>query len=140
MEPLSATVAAIVTGFLTKGAAAIAQQVGEAASNAAQTLAQAVLDRLRADPLEERTVERYEQDPETQQPAIEAAIKDLVATDEAFAARLQELVTTYREAAGTTSVINVGGDVDGPIVQGDHNVVIEGTSGTVRIGGSADET
>jgi NAD(P)H-dependent FMN reductase len=140
MEPLSATVAAIVTGFLTKGAAAIAQQVGEAASNAAQTLAQAVLDRLKADPLEERTVERYEQDPETQQPAIEAAIKDLVATDEAFAARLQELVTTYREAAGTTSVINVGGDVDGPIVQGDRNVVIEGTSGTVRIGGSADET
>jgi len=140
MEPLSATVAAIVTGFLTKGAAAIAQQVGEAASNAAQTLAQAVLDRLKADPLEERTVERYEQDPETQQPAIEAAIKDLVATDEAFASRLQELVTTYREAAGTTSVINVDGDVDGSIVQGDHNVVIDRTTGTVRIGGSADET
>jgi NAD(P)H-dependent FMN reductase len=140
MEPLSATVAAIVTGFLTKGAAAIAQQVGEAASNAAQTLAQAVLDRLKADPLEERTVERYEQDPETQQPAIEAAIKDLVATDEAFAARLQELVATYREAAGTASAINIGGDVDGSIVQGDHNVVIDRTTGTVRIDRSADET
>jgi len=140
MEPLSATVAAIVTGFLTKGAAAIAQQVGEAASNAAQTLAQAVLDRLKADPLEERTVERYEQDPETQQPAIEAAIKDLVATDEAFAARLQELVATYRAAAGTVSAIDVDGDVDGSIVQGDHNVVIDRTTGTVRIGGDADET
>ena len=140
MEPLSATVAAIVTGFLAKGAAAIAQQVGEAASNAAQTLAQAVLDRLKADPLEERTVERYEQDPEAQQPAIEAAIKDLVATDEAFAARLQELVATYRAAAGTVSAIDVDGDVDGSIVQGDHNVVIDRTTGTVRIGGDADET
>jgi hypothetical protein len=139
MEPLSATVAAIVTGFLARGAAAITQQVGEAASNAAQTLAKAVLDRLRADPLEERTVERYEQAPEAQQPAIEAAIKDLVASDEAFAARLQELVATYREAAGTGPSITAG-DVGGSIVQGDRNVVVDRTSGTVRIGDGADET
>jgi hypothetical protein len=140
MEPLSATVAAIVTGILAKGAAAMTQQVGQAASNAAQALAQAVLDRLRSDPLEERTVERYEQAPEAQQPAIEAAIKDVVANDEAFAARLQELVTAYREAAGTGSNITVGGDVGGSIVQGDGNVVIDRTTGTVRTGGSADET
>lgn len=139
MEPLSATVAAIVTGFLAKGAAAMTQQVGQAASNAAQTLAQAVLDRLRADPLEERTVERYEQAPEAQQPAIEAAIKDLLASDEAFAARLQELVTAYRKAAGTGPSITAR-DVGGSIVQGDRNVVVDRTSGTVRIGDSADET
>ncbi len=137
LEPLSAAVAAIVTGFLAKGAAAITQQVGEAASNAARTLAQAVLDRLKADPLEERTVERYEQEPEAQQAAIEAAIADVVAADEAFAARLEGLVATYREAAGTTS-ISVGGSVGGSIVQGDNNQVIDRTSGTIRIGGGAE--
>ena len=63
MEPLSATVAAIVTGLLTKGVAALTKEVGEAASNAAQTLAQAVLDRLKSDLLEQRTVDRYQQDP-----------------------------------------------------------------------------
>jgi hypothetical protein len=81
MEPLSATVAAIVTGFLTKGAAALGQQVGEAAADAARTLAQAVLDRLKADPAEQRTVERYEADPEALEPAVEAAIDDAMAMD-----------------------------------------------------------
>ena len=140
MEPLSATVAAIVTGFLTKGAAAVARQVGEAASNAAQTLAQAVLDRLKSDPAEERTVERYEADPARQQSAIEAAIADLVASDAAFAARLEQLVATYRQASGDTTTISIAGNVGGPVVQGNRNTVIGDTSGTVRIGGDADET
>ena len=133
MEPLSATVAAIVTGFLTKGAAAVAKQVGEAASNAAQTLAQAVLDRLKTDPKEERTVERYEQDPAAQQPALEAAVADLVAADAAFAAQLEQLVTTYREASGVVNAISIGGSVGGSVVQGSHNTVVGDTSGTVRI-------
>ena len=133
MEPLSATVAAIVTGFLTKGATAVAKQVGEAASNAAQTLAQAVLDRLKADPKEERTVERYEQDPATQQPAFEAAVADLVAADAAFAAQLEQMVSTYREASGDVSTISIGGSVGGSVVQGSDNTVVGDTSGTVRI-------
>ena len=133
MEPLSATVAAIVTGFLTKGAAAVAKQVGEAASNAAQTLAQAVLDRLKADPKEERTVERYQEDPEKQQPAFEAAIADLVAADAAFAAQLEQMVSTYREASGDVSTISIGGSVGGSVVQGSGNTVVGDTSGTVRI-------
>ena len=133
MEPLSATVAAIVTGFLTKGATAVAKQVGEAASNAAQTLAQAVLDRLKADPKEERTVERYEQDPAAQQPAFEAAVADLVATDAAFAAQLEQLVATYREASGDVNTISIGGSVGGSVVQGSGNTVVGDTSGTVRI-------
>ena len=133
MEPLSATVAAIVTGFLTKGATEVAKQVGEAASKAAQTLAQAVLDRLKADPKEERTVERYEKDPATQQPAFEAAIADLVAADAAFAAQLEQLVGTYREASGDVSTISIGGNVGGSVVQGNHNTLVGDTSGSVRI-------
>jgi len=139
MEPLSATVAAIVTGFLAKGAAAISAEVGEAAANAARTLAQAVLDRLKADPSEERTVERYQTDPEKQQSGIEAAIEQAVTQDEAFAARLQELVATY-QAARTGPAISVGGNVGGSVVQGNNNQVITQTTGTIRIGDGPDET
>lgn len=140
MEPLSATVAAIVTGFLTKGASEVAKQVGEAASHAAQTLAQAVLDRLRTDPKEERTVERYEGDPAAQQPALEAAVADLVAADAAFAAQLEQLVSAYREASGDVSTISIGGSVGGSVVQGSNNTVVGDTSGTVRIGADDDQT
>ena len=137
MEPLSATVVAIVTGVISKGVAGLAKQVGEAASNVAQTLAQAVLDRLRQDPLEQRTVERYEEDPVGQQASVEAAIGDQLANDDAFAARLQELVKAYEDARAASGIA-IGGDVDGNVVQGDENVVVKTNTGTIRYGTGPD--
>jgi hypothetical protein len=139
MEPLSATVAAIVTGFLTKGAAALGQQVGEAAADAARMLAQAVLDRLKADPAEQRTVERYEADPEALEPAVEAAIDDAMAKDEAFAAQLEQLVASFREAAGPRAVTIIG-NVGGSVVVGDRNQVIDRSSGTISMNSDPNDT
>ena len=139
MEPLSATVAAIVTGFLTKGAAALGQQVGEAAADAARTLAQAVLDRLKADPAEERTAERYEANPEALAPAVEAAIDEAVAKDQAFATQLEQLVATFREAAGPRAV-SIIGNVGGSVVVGDRNQVLDRSSGTISINSDSNDT
>ena len=139
MEPLSATVAAIVTAFLTKKAAALGQQVGDAAADVARTLAQAVLDRLKADPAEQRTAERYETDPEALKPAVEAAIDDAVAQDQAFATQLEELVASFREAAGPRAV-SIIGDVGGSVVIGDHNQVIDRSSGTISINSEPNDT
>lgn len=132
MEPLSATVTAIVTGFLAKGAVAITAEVGETAANAARALAQAVLDRLRADPAEERNAERFEKDPEAIEPTIRAALDGLVAADAEFAAKLQGLVDTY-ESTATTSVN--AGDVGRNVIVGDQNQVFDVNTGTINIGG-----
>ena len=139
MEPLSATVVAIVTGFLTKGAAALGQQVGEAAAEAARTLAQAVLDRLKADPAEQRTAQRYEDNPEALEPALEAAIDATVAKDQAFATQLEQLVASFREAAGPRAV-SIIGTVGGSVVIGNQNQVISGSSGTNTITSGSNDT
>jgi hypothetical protein len=127
---------------LVKGAKAVAETAGAAVSNAAQSLAQAVLDRLRTDPAEERTVERYERDPATQQPAIEAAIADVVATDETFASQLEELVAAYEQAKATSGGVGVEvhGNVAGSIQAGDHGILLDRTSGgDIRIGRDPDQ-
>jgi len=137
MEPLSVTVAAIVTGFLSKGVEAFAKQVGEAASNAAQTLAQAVLDRLRKDPLEERTVERYEADPAAQEASLKSAVGDAIEADADFKARLEELVAEYRQAAAASGIV-VRGGVKGNVVQGNENIVVRDMKGNIRVGRDRD--
>jgi len=139
MEPLSATVAAIVTGFLAKGAATLTQQVGEAAASAARTLAEAVLERLKADPAEQRTAERYETNPEALRPAVEAAIEDAVTKDEAFAAQLEQLVAVFRQAAGPQGV-SIVGDVGGSVVVGDRNQVVDRSTGTISISNAPNDT
>jgi hypothetical protein len=132
MEPLSATVTAIVTGFLVKGAAAVTAEVGEAAANAARTLAQAVLDRLKADPDEKRNAERYEEQPEAIQPTIKVILDGLVEADAEFAAKLQGLVDTYQ----STAAISVNArDIGRNLIIGDQNQVIDGNTGTINIGG-----
>lgn len=140
MEPISTAVVTIITGFLMKGAGAVAETAGEAVAEAARSLAQTVLNRLRADPAEQRTVERYERDPTAQAPAIEQAIADQVAADKSFAAQLQELVTAYEEAKqGSGGVgVEVRGNVGGSIQAGDHGVLVDRNTGDVRIGRDAD--
>jgi len=137
MEPLSVTVAAIVTGFLSKGVQAFGKQVGEAASNAAQTLAQAVLDRLRKDPLEERTVARYEADPAAHEESLKSAVGDAIEADADFKARLEKLVAEYRKAEAMSGIV-IGGDVDGNVVQGNENIVVRDMTGNMRVGRDRD--
>ena len=141
MEPLSATAAAIITGFLTQGAESLARQVGEAASNVAQSLAQAVLDRLRQDPAETKTVERYEREPERHAASVEAAIDDLVAADADFAAQIQDLVARFdQESQVARGGITVGGNVDGNVVQNNTGVVVKENPGTIYSNTKPDST
>lgn len=139
MDPISSTVASIVTGFLIKGAGTITETVGPAVADAARSIAQAVLDRLKADPGEARTVERYERDPANQQSAVEGAIADLVAADQAFAVQLEALVATYEQAKAATGGVGVElhGNVGGSVQTGDHGTLIDRNTGTVRIGRDA---
>jgi hypothetical protein len=141
MEPLSATAAAIITGVLTQGAKSLAKEVGEAASNAAQALAQAVLDRLRADPAESKTVERYEREPERQAASVESAIDDLIAADPEFAARIEELVARYNQESEAYRIgINVSGGVDGNVVQDNSGVVVKTNTGNIYSNTKPDST
>jgi hypothetical protein len=136
MEPISAAVASIVTGFLIKGATQVAETAGAAVTEAARSIAQTVLDRLKADPEEKRTVERYENDPERQQPAIEAAIEQLVTADQAFAVELGRLVAAYEQAKQSSGGIGVEvhGNVGGSVQSGDHGILVDRNTGDVRIG------
>jgi hypothetical protein len=132
MEVLAATVAGIITSVAAKGAEALAREVGKTAAELAESLRQTVLDRLRRDPLKQGTVERHKADPEAQEAAIASAIKDLAAADEAFAARLEQLVGRYEEARD--AAVAVGRDMDGNVVVGDRNVVTRDNSGTINYG------
>ena len=77
----------------------------------------AVLDRLKADPLEQRTAQRYEDNPEALEPAPRAAI-DATVADKAFATQLEQLVASFREAAGPRAV-NIIGTVGSSVVIGE---------------------
>ena len=135
MDPISMTIASIITGFLVRTAGGVTETVGTAVTDAARTIAQSVLDTLKADPAEARTVERYESEPEKLEPSIAVAINDLVAKDEAFKTQLEALLQGYEQAkerAGGVGV-EVHGNVEGSVQSGDHNVQIDRTTGTVQI-------
>jgi len=136
MDPISMTIASIITGFLVRTAGGVTETVETAVTDAARTIAQTVLDRLRADPAETMTVEHYEKEPKKVEPLIAPAINDLVAKDEAFKTQLEALLQGYEQAkerAGGVGV-EVHGNVGGSVQSGDHNVQVDRTTGTVNIG------
>jgi hypothetical protein len=141
MDPISMTVASIITGFLVRAAGTVSETVGAAVTDAAKTITQTVLDKLKADPNGERTVEKYQSAPEQLEPAIAVAIDNLVAADAAFRTQLDELVQGYQAAkdgAGGVGV-EIHGNVEGSVQYGDHNVQVDRTSGDVRIARDAGE-
>jgi len=136
MDPISMTVASIITGFLVRAAGTVSETVGAAVTDAAKSISQTVLDKLKAAPDGERTVEKYQGDPARLEPAIAVAIDNLVAADAAFRTQLDELVQGYqaaKEGAGGVGV-EIHGIVEGSVQSGDHNVQIDRTTGDVRIG------
>ncbi len=132
MDPLTTAVATAVTRFLVDGAAKIREQVGPVAADAARTLAQMVLDRLSGDPAEARTVERYKTQPEALQPAIEAALADVMARDKEFAAQLQSALSDFDPNAAGAHV-EVHGNVEGSVQAGSGNVQIDRSSGDITL-------
>ena len=135
MDPISMTVASIITGFLVRAAGTVSETVGAAVTDAAKTISQTVLDKLKADPNSARTVETYKGAPEQLEPAMAVAIDNLIAADEAFRTQLAELLKGYETAkAGSGGVgVEVHGTVKGSIQSGDHNIQFDRTSGDVRI-------
>ena len=130
MDPLTTAVATAVTRFLVDGASKLGTQLGAAAADAARNLAQMVLDRLGGDPAEAKNVERYKAQPEAMQPAIEAALGDVIAHDEAFAAELQKVLAEYDPNSAGVNV-QVGGNVGGGIQVGNENIQINESSGSI---------
>jgi hypothetical protein len=135
MDPISMTVASIITGFLVRAAGTVSETVGAAVTDAAKTITQTVLDKLKATPGGGPTVEKYQGDPEKLEPAIAVAIDNLVAADAAFRTEIDELLKGYQAAkdgAGGVGV-EIHGNVEGSVQHGDHNVQVDRTTGDVRI-------
>ena len=135
MDPISMTVASIITGFLVRAAGGVTETVETAVTDAARTIAQTVLDRLKADPAEAKTVERYEREPEKLEPSIAVAINDLVTRDEALKTQLDALLQGYEQAkerAGGVGV-EIHGNVEGSVQSGNDNVQSDRNTGTIEI-------
>ena len=135
MDPISMTIASIITGFLVRTAGGVTETVGTAVTDAARTIAQTVLDRLKADPAEAKTVERYEREPEKLEPSIAVAINDLVTRDEALKTQLDALLQGYEQAkerAGGVGV-EIHGNVEGSVQSGNDNVQSDRNTGTIEI-------
>jgi hypothetical protein len=135
MDPISMSIASIITGYLVRTAGAVTETVASGVIDAARTITQTVLDTLNADPAEARTVERYRSQPEQLEPSIVVAINDLVAKDEAFKSQLEALLEGYtqaKERAGGVGV-EVHGNVEGSVQSGHHNMQSDRNTGTVNM-------
>ncbi len=141
MDPISMTVASIITGFLARAAGAVSETVGAAVTDAAKTITQTVLEKLKSTPGGEPTVEKYQGDPEKLEPAIAVAIDNLVAADAAFRTELDELLKGYeaaKEGAGGLGV-EIHGSEGGSVQSCDRNLQFDRTNGDVRIDRDAGE-
>lgn len=99
MELIVAQVVGILGKYAVDRGAELFQQAGRAAADAAGELFTTVMNRLKSDPTEAKTAERFEEQPDDFAKGVEAALAELVEKDEAFAAQLRTLMTRLEIAA-----------------------------------------
>jgi hypothetical protein len=99
MELIVAQVVAVLGKYALDRGTELLKQAGQAAADAAGELYRTVLDRLKADPAEAKTAERFEKNPDDFAKGVEAALTELVETDKAFATQLEALMTRLETSA-----------------------------------------
>ena len=151
MDPLTTAVVTILGKYAIDKGASLLKEAGKGVADAAGRLFDKVMQRLKADPAEAKNAERFETNPQGYEQPVADAVEEKMKSDPSFAAELKALLDAFAAAqktAGVTIVntgsgavatqggaaagaggVAVGGNVSGGIVVGDHNVVVERTSG-----------
>lgn len=152
IDPVTTGIIVVLGKYALDKGAELGKEVGPKALETAKEIFTTALDRLRRDPKGEVVADGYAEDPETyEKPAVKELDK-IVSDDAAFKEQMTTLLTQFDAAAaahalatgdtytavlegggavaqgeGATAVgergVNVGGNVDGPIITGSGNVI-----------------
>ena len=133
IDALSLLVVDILTKYVADKGAAILEEAGQAAVQAASKLFALVRQRLKGDPADDRMATRFEENPEGYRVPVADAITEKAESDPDFAAQLSVLLQEYQKAASThTAAIQVkSGAVatQGSIAAGEGGVAVGGNVG-----------
>lgn len=132
IETIAATTVALLAPYLTEAGKAVAKEVGKAAWQQVEGLFQVVRDRFQGNPAAEtalKDLEKAPDDPDSQA-ALRKELKKALHDDDAFAARLMELIRKDQLAEATYSATAVGSGAAaagvGNVIAGERGVAVGG--------------
>lgn len=137
MDPatLAAAALTVLSPYLVKAGQRIAENIADSLPENAASLWKALTDRLAGKPAAEAAVRDLAQEPadEDNQAALRKELKKALAEDPQFLAAMTGLLEKAQKesqsihnsaiAGENSTAVNVGGDVQGNIVIGEHNTV-----------------
>jgi hypothetical protein len=130
MDPLTGAVVSILGKYAIDKGATLLKEAGQAVADAAGKLFQKVMDRLKADPTEAKTVERFEKNPEAHAASVAEAVDEKVKSEPEFAAELKTLLEEVQKAERAAGVTITTSNATATASQGGAAV------GSISVGGS----
>jgi len=140
MDLVIANVVAVLGKYAIDKGAALINEGKQAAADAARQIYDAVMDRLKADPAEAKTAERFETDPDGYKAPVKDALTEAVQADPTFGDQLQSLLAQLEEAApGTLQQIVSGSGAaaaNSSVAAGAGGAAAMGAGATAYVGGT----
>lgn len=129
MDPtaLAAAATALLAPYIAKAGEALAETLGEALPGYAGRLWNAIRLKFKGKPAAEEAAQDLAAQPNDAdaRAAFRVALKKALSDDDDFAALMEALVPKVQAQADRDGIaINVGGDLTGQIIIGDHNQMI----------------
>jgi len=114
MDPVVASVIAILGKYVIDKGIELAKEIGPKAVEVTEKLFQKVAERFSQNPADSKNLERFEKKPEDYKAPVADALKEYL-RDPAFAAEIERLLAQYQAAApaaapGTTTITQMAGD------------------------------
>lgn len=104
MDPFTAAVVTVLGKYAIDKGATLLKEAGQAAADASARLFHKVMERLKADPVEAKNVERFEKNPEGYKQPIADAVEEQIKADPDFAAQLKALLEEIERAERTAGM------------------------------------
>jgi hypothetical protein len=122
---LASTVIGVLTPYVAKGAAKLAEAAGEIAAKKAGQMIDALKDRWtkQGDVVATDMLQRYEKEPDTYKPVIEKILQERLDKDPALSQTLSALVA---EMGGSVTVVQKLGEVEGEAIGADIRGEVRG--------------
>ena len=133
MDPLTSAVVTLLGKYVVDKGASLLKEAGQAAVDAAAKLFEKVMGKLKADPAEAKTAERFEQNPEAMKAAVEIAVDEKAKAEPDFAAELKKLVEEFEQAKSAAVSQMVAGS---GAAASDHSVAAGAGGVAFQVGGS----
>lgn len=131
IDPLTMLIVDVLGKYVIDEGATLLKEAGQSAAQAAAQLFEQVMARLKADPVEAKNAERFEQNPEGHKVPMADSITEKVKSDPDFAMQLTALMEDYKRASNAVdaSSIKVGSGavaMQGGVAAGEGGIAVSG--------------